>query len=52
MKKYATCWSASDLGSAIVELLIEHVPALTGAQIGQIRASFTELARSHGWVDG
>jgi CspA family cold shock protein len=44
--------SAKDFGSAIIELLIEHVPTLTGAQIGQIRRQFTELARSHGWVDG
>jgi CspA family cold shock protein len=44
--------SAKDFGSAIIELLIEHVPTLTGAQIGQIRHHFTELARSHGWVDG
>jgi CspA family cold shock protein len=44
--------SAKDFGSAIIELLIEHVPTLTGGQIGQIRHHFTELARSHGWVDG
>jgi cold shock protein len=44
--------SATDFGSAVIELLIEHVPTLTGAQIGQVRHRFTELARSHGWVDG
>jgi CspA family cold shock protein len=44
--------SAKDFGSAVIELLIEHVPTLTGAQIGQVRHRFTELARSHGWVDG
>jgi CspA family cold shock protein len=44
--------SARDLGSAITELLIEHVPALTGAQISEIRNHFTVLARSHGWVEG
>jgi cold shock protein len=44
--------SGKDFGSAVTELLIEHVPMLTGAQIGQIRHHFTELARSHGWVDG
>jgi cold shock protein len=44
--------SARDFGSAIIELLIEQVPTLTGAQIGQIRRHLTELARSHGWVDG
>jgi CspA family cold shock protein len=44
--------SAQDLGSEIIELLIKHVPTLTGAQIGEVRHRFTELARSHGWVDG
>jgi cold shock protein len=44
--------SAKDFGSAVIELLIEHVPTLTGAQVGQIRHHLTELARSHGWVDG
>jgi cold shock protein len=44
--------SAQDFGSAIIELLIEHAPTLTGAQIGQVRHHLTELARSHGWVDG
>ncbi len=44
--------SAKAFSSAIIELLIERVPTLTGAQIGEIRHHFTELARSHGWVDG
>jgi CspA family cold shock protein len=43
--------SAKAFSSAITELLIEQVPTLTGAQIGEIRHHFTELARSHGWVD-
>jgi len=44
--------SAKAFSSAVIELLIDHVPTLTGAQIGEIRHHFTELARSHGWVDG
>jgi CspA family cold shock protein len=44
--------SAKAFGSEITELLIEHVPTLTGAQIGRIREHFTEFARSHGWVEG
>lgn len=44
--------SAKAFGSEITELLIEHVPTLTGAQIGDIRHRFAEFARSHGWVDG
>jgi CspA family cold shock protein len=43
--------SPEAFSSAITELLIEHVPALTGAQIGEIRHHLTELAHSHGWVD-
>ena len=35
----------------ITEVLIQHVPSLTGAQIGQIRQRLVEHARSHGWVD-
>lgn len=44
--------SAKAFGFAITELLIEHAPSLTGAQIGQVRQHFLTLARSHGWVDG
>jgi CspA family cold shock protein len=44
--------SAKAFGSEITELLIEHVPTLTGAQIGDIRHRFAEFARSRGWVDG
>jgi cold shock protein len=43
---------AKAFGSEITELLIEHVPTLTGAQIGDIRHRFTEFGRSHGWVEG
>jgi len=44
--------SAESLGSAIIGLLIEHVPTLSGGEIGAIRRHMTDLARSHGWVDG
>ena len=44
--------SAESLGFAIIELLIEHVPTLSGGEIGAIRRLMTDLARSHGWVDG
>lgn len=35
----------------VTELLIQHVPSLTGAQIAQIRERLVEHARSHGWVE-
>lgn len=35
----------------VTELLLRHVPTLTGAQITEIRARFLEYSRSHGWVD-
>jgi CspA family cold shock protein len=44
--------SAKAFSSAIIELLVEHVPTLTGTQIGEVRHHITELARLHGWVDG
>lgn len=36
----------------VTEVLIRHVPTLTGAQIAQIRERLVEKARSHGWVEG
>jgi cold shock CspA family protein len=44
--------SAESLGYEIIGLLIEHVPTLSGGEIGAIRRHMTDLARSHGWVDG
>lgn len=43
--------SAKSFNSAVTELLIEHAPTLTGAQIGQVRNRLLTFARSHGWVD-
>ncbi|MEU0482497.1 cold shock domain-containing protein [Streptosporangium sp. NPDC006013] len=43
--------SAKSFSGAVTELLIEHAPTLTGAQIGQVRQHFLAFARSHGWVD-
>jgi CspA family cold shock protein len=36
----------------VTELLVNHVPSLTGAQITQIRQHMADHARSHGWIDG
>jgi len=35
----------------VTEVLISHVPSLTGAQIAQIRQHLADHARSHGWID-
>jgi cold shock protein len=35
----------------VTEVLINHVPSLTGAQIAQIRQHLTGYVRSHGWID-
>ncbi|WP_344918916.1 cold shock domain-containing protein [Streptosporangium oxazolinicum] len=43
--------SAKSFSGAVTELLIEHAPTLTGAQIGQVRHRLLAFARSHGWVD-
>lgn len=43
--------STKSFSGAVTELLIEHAPTLTGAQIGQVRQRFLAFARSHGWVD-
>ncbi|MFD0662509.1 cold shock domain-containing protein [Thermocatellispora tengchongensis] len=43
--------SARDFTAEVTEMLIEHVPSLTGTQIGQVRHHLLTLARTHGWVD-
>ncbi|HEX7187315.1 MAG TPA: cold shock domain-containing protein [Actinomycetes bacterium] len=35
----------------VTEILLQHVPSLTGAQISQIRERLGEHARSHGWIE-
>jgi CspA family cold shock protein len=35
----------------VTEILLQHVPSLTGAQIAQIRQRLVEHARSHGWIE-
>ena len=36
----------------VTEVLIRHVPSLTGAEISQVRDRLLELARLHGWIEG
>lgn len=35
----------------VTEILIQHVPSLTGGQISEIRQHLVEHARSHGWLE-
>lgn len=35
----------------VTELLLQHGPALTAAQITQLRTRLAEHARAHGWVE-
>ncbi|MER7274203.1 cold shock domain-containing protein [Dactylosporangium sp. NPDC000244] len=43
--------SGREFTAEVTELLIQHVPSLTGAQIAQVRQHLAALARSHGWVE-
>jgi cold shock CspA family protein len=40
-----------EFSTELTEVLIQHVPSLTGAQIAQIRQHVVGLARTHGWVE-
>jgi CspA family cold shock protein len=35
----------------VTELLLEHVPSLTGTQIRQVRERLVDLGQAHGWVE-
>ena len=43
--------SSKDLQLEVTELLLDLEPSLTGRQILAVRARFTGLAMSHGWVE-
>jgi cold shock CspA family protein len=43
--------SQSEFGVELTELLLNTVPALSGAQILEVRQSMLEFARKRGWVD-
>ncbi|WP_433044110.1 cold-shock protein [Dactylosporangium sp. CS-033363] len=43
--------SSREFTAEVTELLIQHVPTLTGAQIAQARQHLAAFARSHGWVE-
>jgi cold shock CspA family protein len=43
--------SGRDFNTEVTEILLQHVPSLTGGQIAEIRQHLGDLARSHGWVE-
>ncbi|MFG2041091.1 cold-shock protein [Dactylosporangium sp. NPDC048998] len=43
--------SSREFTAEVTELLIQHVPSLTGGQIAQARQHLVSFARSHGWVE-
>jgi cold shock protein len=43
--------TASVYSGELTELLIEHIPALTGEQIKKIRSCLITAARGHGWLE-
>ena len=44
--------SHSEFATELTELLLRTIPALTGAQILEIRQGFLGFAKKHGWLDG
>jgi CspA family cold shock protein len=43
--------SQSEFGTEITELLLRTIPALTGAQILELRQGMFEFAKTRGWID-
>jgi cold shock CspA family protein len=43
--------SSREFTAEVTELLIQHVPSLTGSQIAQARQHLVSFARSHGWIE-
>ncbi|GAB3827268.1 cold shock domain-containing protein [Dactylosporangium cerinum] len=43
--------SSREFSAEVTELLIQHVPSLTGSQIAQARQHLVSFARTHGWVE-
>lgn len=41
----------AEFTTEVTEILLQHVPTLTAAQISQIRERLGEHARSHGWIE-
>jgi cold shock protein len=43
--------SQAEFGTELTELLLRTLPALTGAQILEVRQGLLEFAKTRGWVD-
>jgi CspA family cold shock protein len=43
--------STREFDHEVTELLIQHVPSLTGGQVVEIRKRLAGLARTHGWIE-
>jgi cold shock CspA family protein len=43
--------SRAEFGSELTELLLRTIPALTGAQVLEVRQGMLRCAEKHGWVD-
>jgi cold shock protein len=43
--------SQSEFGAELTELLLNTIPALSGAQILEVRQGMMEFARKRGWID-
>jgi cold shock protein len=44
--------SQSEFADTLTEMLLKTIPALTGAQILEVRQGMLDFARKHGWIDG
>jgi CspA family cold shock protein len=44
--------TGAEFGRSLVELFIDEVPSLTGAQMAQLRQGLVAFGRRHGWIDG
>jgi cold shock protein len=44
--------SQSEFAEMLTEMLLKTIPALTGAQILEVRQGVLGLAKKHGWIEG
>ena len=44
--------SQSEFADTLTEMLLKTIPALTGAQILEVRQGVLDFAKKHGWIDG
>ncbi|MET8698150.1 cold shock domain-containing protein [Kitasatospora sp. NPDC004723] len=44
--------TSAELLLEVTELLLEHVPSLTGEQVLKVRSAVLQCAKGHGWTEG